>query len=215
MLCLRDKDNEMNIGVLASHNGTNLQAIIDACESGTLDANVCVVISNNSKSGALERAKKRDIPFCHLSGVTHPQPHGLDNVICDVLIHADADVVFLAGYMRKLGKKTLEKFKGRILNTHPALLPKFGGKGMYGINVHRAVINAKEKASGVSIHLVDAEYDTGPVIAQCRVKVQSGDTPEILCERVMERERKFVVETLKKIVSGELALKHDDYHIHS
>jgi phosphoribosylglycinamide formyltransferase-1 len=196
----------MNIGVLASHNGTNLQAIIDACESGNLDASVCVVISNNSKSGALERAKKHNIPFHHLSGVTHPQPDDLDNAIFNVLINADADVVFLAGYMRKLGNKTLEKFKGRILNTHPALLPKFGGKGMYGMNVHQAVINSKVRESGVSIHLVDGEYDTGPVIAQRRVKVQSGDTPEILCERVMGQERKFVVETLKKIASGELTL---------
>ena len=138
--------------------------------------------------------------------MTHPQPEYLDSAICEVLISADANVVFLAGYMRKLGKKTLEKFKGRILNTHPALLPKFGGKGMYGMNVHQAVINSKEKESGVSIHMVDGEYDTGPVIAQCRVKVQPGDTPERLCERVMGQEREFVVETLKKIASGELAL---------
>ena len=185
MSCTKDKVNEMNIGVLASHNGTNLQAIIDACESGTSDASVCVVISNNSKSGALERAKKHNIPFYRLNGVTHPKPDDLDNAICDILIHADADIVFLAGYMRKLGKKTLAQFKGRILNTHPALLPKFGGKGMYGMNVHQAVINSKEKESGVSIHLVDAEYDTGPVIAQCKVKVKSEDTPEKLCERVM------------------------------
>lgn len=196
----------MNIGVLASHNGTNLQAMIDACEAKKLNAMVCVVISNNSNSGAADRAKRHKIDFRHLSSATHPDPDSLDTAICDTLDSAKTGIVFLAGYMKKLGNITLEKYKGRILNTHPALLPKFGGKGMYGMNVHRAVIEAREQKSGVSIHIVDAEYDTGPVIAQCGVDVMPGDTPETLRERVMTRERSFVVETLQRIASGELNL---------
>lgn len=198
----------MNIGVLASHNGTNLQAIIDACEAKKLNAKVCVVISNNSKSGAADRAQRHRIDFRHLSSATHPDSDSLDAAICDALDSAKTDIVFLAGYMKKLGKITLEKYKGRILNTHPALLPKFGGRGMYGMNVHEAVIEAKERKSGVSIHIVDAEYDTGPVIAQCLVDVLPDDTPETLRERVMTRERIFVVETLQRIASGELNLNN-------
>ena len=108
-----------------------------------------------------------------------------------------------------MGVKTLNKYEGRILNTHPALLPKFGGQGMYGMNVHQAVIDAGETESGVSIHLVDAGYDTGEVIAQSKVDVKPNDTPETLCERVMKREREFVVETLKRIKSSDLKLQID------
>jgi phosphoribosylglycinamide formyltransferase-1 len=112
--------------------------------------------------------------------------------------------VFLAGYMKKLGNQTLRRYQGRILNTHPSLLPRFGGQGMYGARVHQAVIAAGEKQSGVTVHLVDAEYDTGPIVAQCEVPVLDGDTPEALAARVQAREREFVVETLARIVAGEL-----------
>lgn len=194
----------MRIGVLASGNGTNLQAIIDACESGELHAEVCAVISNNSGSGAAERAAKHGIPFSHISGKTEPDPGLRDRRVRDVLCRHRADLVFLAGFMKKIGPQTLHAFRGRILNTHPALLPKHGGRGMYGMNVHRAVIAAGETESGVSIHIVDEHYDTGPVLAQCRVPVLPDDTAEALCARVMERERRFVVETLKKIAGGEI-----------
>ena len=196
----------MNIGILASHNGTNLQAIIDAIDNGKLNAHVTVVISNNSKSGAAKRAKKHSIPFCHLSGITHPDPELLDAAILKVLSENETDIIFLAGYMKKLGTKTLKKYEGKILNTHPALLPKFGGKGMFGMNVHEAVIVAKEVASGVSIHLVDENYDTGKVIAQTRVPVTLLDTPESLCERVMARERQFIIEILNEIIDGKIRL---------
>jgi phosphoribosylglycinamide formyltransferase-1 len=196
----------MNIGVLASHNGTNLQAMIDAHDNGKLDAKIAVVISNNSKSGALERARKHRIKYYHLSNKTHPDINSLDEAICNALEEAAVDIVFLAGYMKKLGRLTLTRFKGKILNTHPALLPKFGGKGMFGINVHKAVIKSGEKESGVSIHIVDTEYDTGSVIRQCKVKVYNQDTPELLCERVLKCERNFIVETLQKIATNELEL---------
>lgn len=196
----------MNIGVIASHNGTNLQAVIDACESGALQAEVSVVISNNSGSGALQRAKRHGLPFYHLSGATHPDPADLDRAICDALEEYKIDVVLLAGYLKKLGPRTLDAFRGRILNTHPALLPNFGGQGMYGARVHEAVLAAGDTKTGVSIHIVDDEYDTGPVIAQCEVPVDSEDTPDSLAERVQTRERAFVVETLQRIASGRIKL---------
>lgn len=199
----------MNIGFLASHGGSNMQAIIDACKAGELNAAEAVVISNNSDSRALERAKTEGIPNYYLSGKTHPDPDDLDRAIMDTLILHKVDVVALAGYMKKLGPKTLAHFRGRILNIHPALLPKFGGKGMYGIHVHEAVLAAGEKESGVTVHLVDEEYDRGPILAQVRVPVMPGDTPEALAERVLAQEHILYSATLQRIATGEIILdKH-------
>jgi len=193
------------IAVLASGAGTVLQAVIDGCADGRLAADVCVVISNNSHSGAALRAERHHIPFLHLSGQTHPDPAALDIAVVDALVQHRTDIVFLAGYMKKLGPRTLAQFRGRILNTHPALLPKFGGLGMYGARVHAAVLDSGEKVTGVSVHRVEGEYDTGPVLAQCEVPVLPGDDIETLSARVQTQERLFVVETLARIAKGELS----------
>jgi len=200
----------MNIGFLASHGGSNMQAIIDACKAGRLHAVPAVVISNNSDSRALERARTEGIPDYYFSGKTHPDPAILDQAILDTLILHKADVVALAGYMKKLGPKTLAHFRGRILNIHPALLPEYGGKGMYGIHVHEAVMAAGEKESGVTVHLVNEEYDRGPILAQVRVPVMPGDTPETLAERVLVQEHILYAATLEKIATGEIVLKKDE-----
>ena len=183
-----------------------MQAIINACNSGSLQAIPTVVISNNSKSGALERAEREGIPHYHLSGNHYTDPRDLDQAILSIMIEHSVDIIVLAGYMKKLGKKTLEYFEGRILNIHPALLPKYGGKGMYGINVHKAVISSGEKESGVSIHIVDSDYDTGPIIAQSRVTVFPSDTVETLAKKILQKEHTLFPETLQKIVDGEIAL---------
>ena len=196
----------MNIGVLASHEGTTLQAILDACETGTLGAQVSIVISNNSESGALRRARASHVKSCHMSGKTHPHPLELDQAIYTALTDAQTDVVFLAGYMKKLGPLMLRNFTGRILNTHPALLPKYGGPGMYGMNVHRAVLAAGDRMSGASVHIVEAEYDTGPVVAQRPVVVAEDDSPQSLAERVQACERVLIVDVLRCIARGDLTL---------
>ena len=190
-------DKPLRLGALASGGGTNLQAIIDACKRGDLNAEVCVVISNNSGSRALERARNEGIPAYHLSSVTYP--NSLDDEICRTLERHSVDLVLLAGYMRLLGPATLARYHNRVLNSHPALLPKFGGKGMYGSNVHRAVLETGETATGVTIHYVDEQYDHGEALAQCQVPVLPDDTLETLEERVKERERRFWVETLSDI----------------
>jgi phosphoribosylglycinamide formyltransferase-1 len=130
----------------------------------------------------------------------------LDAAIRGVLVAAGVDVVFLAGYMKKLGPLVLRAFEGRILNTHPALLPRFGGPGMYGDRVFEAVLEAGEAESGVSIHLVDADYDTGAIVCQCRVPVFRGDSLDDLKARVRAREKEFVVETFGRIANGEIRL---------
>ncbi len=196
----------MRIGFLASHNGSNMQAIIDNCKAGTLRATPALVISNNTESGALVRAQQEGIAACLLNDKTHPSPDLLDQAILDALLQHAVDIVVLAGYMKKLGPKTLAHFAGAMLNIHPALLPKFGGKGMYGIRVHEAVLAAGEKESGVTVHLVDGEYDTGNILAQTRVPVLQGDTPDVLAARVLKQEHLLYTDVLRKIESGEITI---------
>src|SRR5918996_3194706 len=159
----------MNLGVLASHEGTTLQSLLEACSAGRIQGRVAVVVSNNGDSGALRRARQAGVQALHLSAKTHEDPAALDAAIRDALVAAGVHVVFLAGYMKKLGPLVLKAFERRILNTHPALLPRFGGPGMYGDRVFEAVLEAGEAESGISIHLVDSEYDSGPVVRQCRI----------------------------------------------
>jgi phosphoribosylglycinamide formyltransferase 1 len=195
-----------NIGFLASHNGSNMLAIITACNSGVLKAKPVFVIRNNGDSGALSKAKQYGIPCYHLSMKTHPLPDELDLAILSALVVNQVSLVMLAGYMRKLGKRTLNHYQGKIINIHLALLPKYGGTGMYGIRVHQAVLASGEKETGVTIHLVDKNYDQGAIIAQTRVPVLPDDTAETLSNRVLERERCFLVETIGKIITGEISL---------
>ena len=197
---------KLAIGVLSSHGGTNLQTIIDSCKSGRLDAEVRVVICNNSKAAAMERARRQSIPSFHMSGKTHPDADELDSAITSTLAEHGVDLVVLAGYMKMLGPQTLERYRSHILNVHPALLPKFGGHGMYGLRVHQAVLDTGEKVSGVSIHIVDEDYDHGPVVSQREVPVLEGDTPESLAERVLEQEHILYAETIQDIASGKIDL---------
>ncbi len=189
------------LAILASGEGTTLQALLDAIGTDRLRTQIVVVISNNSGSGALRRARDAGIATAHLSAQTHPDPDQLDRAILDALSAANADWVLLAGYLKKLGPRVLARYRGRIVNTHPALLPKFGGPGMYGHRVHEAVLGAGEVETGVSVHLVETEYDTGPVLAQCRVPVLPGDTAATLAARVQAREREFLVEVLGQLLT--------------
>ena len=181
-----------------------MQAIIDACKDGRLNAVPSVVISNNSRSNALARAKREGVPGYHLSGVTHPAVEQLDRAVLETFRRHKVNLVILAGYMRLLGPRTVSAYRGRVLNTHPALLPKFGGKGLYGKAVHEAVLAAGERVTGVTIHVVDEQYDHGPIIAQSQVPVQGDDTADSLSERVLGSEHELFVETLRKIESGEI-----------
>jgi phosphoribosylglycinamide formyltransferase-1 len=196
----------VRLGVLASHRGSVMQAVVDACAAGRLAATPAVVISNNGDAEALVRARRHGIPTAHLSSVTHPDPAALDVAIRDTLVAHGVELVLLLGYMKKLGPATLAQFAGRVLNTHPALLPRFGGQGMYGTRVHEAVLAAGDRETGVTIHLADGEYDHGRVVAQCRVPVEPGDTVESLAERVQARERAFLVETLAGLAAGTVRL---------
>lgn len=192
------------IAVLASHGGSILQAVLDACGEGVLDAEVVAAISNNSGSLALRRAVRAGIPTHHLSSRTHPDSAALDAAICRTLQQAEADWVLLAGYMKKLGPQTLDAFRRRVLNVHPALLPKHGGRGYYGRRVHQAVVEAGDAETGATVHLVEADYDTGPIVAQTRVPVLPSDRVEDVERRVQAAERQLVVRTLAELTTTAL-----------
>ena len=196
----------MNIAFLASHRGSNMQSIIDACKSGDLPAKPVVVISNNVDSGALARAKKEGIPAFHLSSQSFAHEVEMDQAMVNTLIEFDTELVVLAGFMKRIGPITLSTFPGRIINIHPCLLPKYGGQGMYGMRVHEAVIASGDKESGVTIHVVNEEYDKGAILAQREVPVKKGDSMEDLAQRVLSVEHVLYVETIKGIITGEIEL---------
>jgi len=191
-----------NIVVFASGNGSTLQSIIDAIKSKDLEAYIPLVVSNNPKAFALKRAKKAKIPTYVIK---EKDADKIDAELAGVLSKIDINLIVLAGYLKLIGPKLLDKYT--IINTHPALLPKYGGKGMYGMNVHRAVIEAKEEYSGVTVHYVTAEYDRGLTLMQTRVKVMPNDTAEDLAARVQAAEKIQLVELLKSF-----AQEHNSKH---
>jgi phosphoribosylglycinamide formyltransferase-1 len=184
--------------VLVSGGGSNLEAILAAQESGQLNGGkVVLVISSKSGVGALDRARNHKIDAVVLE----------PGALLAKLIEVRTDVVCLAGYLRKLNPDIIQRYRGRILNIHPALLPKFGGPGMYGRFVHEAVLKAGERESGCSVHIVDEEFDHGPVLAQVRVPVLPGDNAEKLAARILEQEHKLYPKMIREfceklLVSG-------------
>lgn len=173
------------LGVLASGRGSNLAALMDAHARGDLPAPVVLVISNNSGAGALALAREAGVAALHISGRTHDD---VGAAMLDALAEHHVDVIALAGYMKLLDERVLARFEGRVVNIHPAPLPRFGGKGMYGMHVFEAVLDAGVSHTGPTVHLCTAQYDEGPTLAHRPVPVQADDTPEILAARVLEAE---------------------------
>lgn len=182
-----------NLVVFASGNGSTLQAIIDNIISGNLNANIQLVVSNNPNAFALSRAQSANIPTYVIKNKLSSE---VDSELLEILSHYDIDLIVLAGYLKLIGPGLIHKYT--IINTHPALLPKYGGKGMYGMNVHRAVINAHETKSGVTLHYVNDKYDSGNIIAQTVVDVFPTDTPEDLSARVQKAEKIQLINVLKE-----------------
>jgi phosphoribosylglycinamide formyltransferase-1 len=188
----------LNIAVFASGRGTNLEAILRAIETGKLhNLSIAVVISNNSDAPVLTIAREHNVPAYHLSQKQFPSEEKFDETILDVFDRHGVNFIILAGYMKKLSTNLVRKFRNRILNIHPALLPKFGGKGMYGMHVHEAVINSGDKISGVTVHLVDEEYDHGPIVRQRTIAVDEAETPETLATKIHRIEHQLYPEVLQ------------------
>ena len=194
----------MKLGFLASNSGSSLRAIVAAIETGSLAAESGLVVSNKPESAALAFASAHAIPTRVIPTVRFPE--AADRRLATALTEAGVELVILSGYLRKLGPHTLGRFRNRILNIHPALLPRHGGPGMYGRRVHEAVLAAGDTSSGATVHLVDEDYDHGDAIARVEVPVLPGDGPPDLEARVMAAEPKLFVETLQRLAAGSLRL---------
>jgi phosphoribosylglycinamide formyltransferase 1 len=190
----------IRLAIFASGGGTNLQAIIDACHERKIRAMVMAVISNNSNAFALNRARMNGIDSYHISQKKYPDPAQCLSQIKNVLAEKQIDLIVLAGYMKLLPAEIVSAYNGRIINIHPALLPKFGGAGMYGMNVHQAVLAAGEKYSGATVHMVDSKFDHGPILVQRRIEVKPDDTPETLAAGVLEIEHRILPEAIALFV---------------
>ncbi|MDP9728595.1 phosphoribosylglycinamide formyltransferase [Alicyclobacillus sp. TC] len=186
----------MRIAFLASHNGSSMRYLVEAVKTGILSAEPVLLIASRADSSSLAYAAENGIPHVIVNARDHHPYASEDEAVCAHLQEARPDVVVLSGYMRKIGSKTLAAFEGRILNIHPALLPKFGGQGMYGIHVHQAVLASGERVTGATVHLVDAEYDHGQILAQATVPVLPNDTPQSLAERVKAQEGPLYLKVL-------------------
>ena len=178
----------LRVGVMVSGGGTNLQAILDAVDSGKVtNAEVVTVISNNPNAYALERAKKHGIPAICISPKQFETREAFNEALLEQVDACNLDLIVLAGFLVKIPEKMVEKYQHRIINIHPSLIPSFCGVGYYGLKVHEAALARGVKVTGATVHFVDSGMDTGPIILQKAVEVQEGDTPEALQRRVMEQ----------------------------
>lgn len=182
---------QAKLGVLISGGGTNLQAIIDACQGGQLEASVALVVSSTPTAYGLERAKRAGIPTLVSRN---------DSEIAAALQEAAVDLVVLAGYLRTVGPDLLKLYPEQILNIHPSLIPAFSGKGYYGMKVHEAAIQRGVKVSGATTHLVNAGLDEGPIVRQKTVDVLPTDTAESLQERVLDIEHQLLVDSIQDLI---------------
>ena len=195
------------LALLVSGGGTNMQAIMDACDSGEIDGKIAVVISSNHEAYALVRAEGAKIPNYVCAKKDFPSVEARDAEILRLLETYNVDYVVLAGYLGILPHSVIAEYPNRIVNIHPALLPKFGGKDFYGIHVHRAVIEAGETESGATAHFVSDEVDGGPVIRQQAIKVFKGDTPESLQRRILEHvEHPMLVSVIKDLCADKISV---------
>jgi len=202
----------MNIAVFASGGGSNFQQIIDRVTSGELQVTLSLLVGNNSKAGCFEKAKAAGIPTLHISPSHYENPVEYVNDLLSKLDDHKIDLIILAGYMKMLPPELIVRYSQRIVNIHPALLPAFGGQGMYGMNVHRAVKSYGARITGITVHFVDEEYDHGLVIHQEAVPVFDTDSPEDIAERVLKCEHSTYWRVIKAISDGTVSVKNGAVH---
>ncbi len=188
-----------NIAIFASGTGSNFINIYNNICNGNINAQIKLLISNNPNCRAIEFADKNKINYKIINNFRF-KDNQIDNVMLGALSNYEIDLIVLAGYMKKISKKVIEFYNGKILNIHPALLPKFGGKGFYGMKIHESVIKSKEKITGVTVHVVDHDYDTGNIIYQKEISVLKSDTASSLSQRVLELEHRVYPEVIRNFL---------------
>ncbi|WP_428023248.1 phosphoribosylglycinamide formyltransferase [Arcobacter sp.] len=187
------------IGILSSHNGSGFDTLVEACENKTLNAQVVLVISNNQEAKVLEKAQNKNVPNFLINAKKYPDEN-LDEKITNLMLEFKVDYIFLSGFMKKIEENLLKNFPNKIINSHPALLPKFGGKGMYGRFVHEAVIEAKEKESGCTVHFVNENYDEGEYIVQEKISLLEDETVETLEDKIKALEKEAIIKAFNKLL---------------
>lgn len=197
------------LGVLVSGHsrGTNFQAILSAIHEGQLHAQMALLVATDAEHGAVEKASAAGVKTLVLPPKSEADPLAWDHRVADALYEEGVSILALAGYLRMISPVLLEAFPNRILNVHPALLPSFGGKGMYGMRVHQAVLEYGCKVSGCTVHLVNERYDAGPIIAQACVPVEEDDTPETLSARVQMQEHRLFPRCIEMVIQDQLRVE--------
>ncbi len=194
------------IAVLASGNGTNLQAVIDAIESGGLQAKIVLVLSDKKGAYALKRAESHGLKAVALEKTPENRERYF-NLLLSEIEEASPDFIVLAGFMKILPELLLERFENRIINIHPSLLPSFGGMGLYGARVHKAVLESGARVTGCTVHFVSADVDGGPIIEQRTMEVKDTDNTESLSERIHSIEHPALVSAIALLVSGNYSIQ--------
>ena len=195
---------QLKIGVLISGSGTNLQSLIDNTEKGQIDGKITVVISNKEDAYGLVRAKKHNISAVFVNQKDYDGIESYNDAVIEELKKHGVELVVLAGYLKILSLKFIDKYRNRIINIHPSLIPSFCGRGYYGLKVHEAAVNYGVKVSGATVHFVDEEADRGPIIIQETVKVNFNDTAEMLQKKVLKIEHKILPMAVKLFCEGRL-----------
>ena len=184
--------------IMASGSGSNFQAIINSVENSEIKAKIAGLIVNKDNAGAIKRAELHNIPY----RIIHTSDYqSFADQLSEQLENWNPDLIILAGFLKKIPDQIVKSFSGRIINIHPSLLPKYGGKGFYGKHVHEAVLNSGDSKSGCTVHYVNEKYDDGDIIAQKTVEVKPDDTPETLAKRVLKEEHKLLPAVIKKILN--------------
>jgi phosphoribosylglycinamide formyltransferase-1 len=208
---MRTMGKVVRLAVLLSGSGTTLQNLLDCIADGTLGAEIAVVVSSRADAFGLERARRADIPAMAVPRKECRDGDDFNDRLHEVLAEHDVDLVVLAGFLSLFQQR--QRYAGRVLNIHPALIPAFCGPGYYGQKVHRAVIESGVKISGCTVHFADEQYDHGPIILQAAVPVLDDDTPETLASRVHEAEKKLYPEAIRLWAAGRLKIVGRRVHI--
>lgn len=190
-----------NLVIFASGSGTNFQSIIDAVADGRIDAKITGLITNRDNIQSIDRAQRAGIPVAVIKPGEYSATESFSEALLNKLSDWNPDLIVLAGYLAMIPKQVISTYKNRMINIHPSLLPKYGGKGYFGKHVHKAVLSAGDSESGCSVHYVTEDYDTGPVIAQKRVPVLNGDTPERLAARILKEEHRLLPDIINQILT--------------
>jgi phosphoribosylglycinamide formyltransferase 1 len=204
----------IRLTVFASGGGTNFQSIIDAVESGSLPAEIALLVASRPDAGALDRAARHGIASEVITPEQFSSEPEYTQALLALLQSYGTDLIALAGYMKKIPVEVVRTYHNRMLNVHPALLPAFGGHGMYGRRVHQAVLDYGARWTGATVHIVDEEYDTGPIVLQEPVRVHQDDTPESLARRVLEVEHRLYPEALRLFAEGLIDIEGRRVRIH-